>query len=77
MEWKQNGEALIVFGTIFLLMVCVVLVIFIINHKRRLYGKQMLIDLYENDIKSRVGKLEKDNLQIKKKLGITNEDDPE
>lgn len=68
MEWKQGGETLIVLGTLFVLVVCAVMVMFIINHKRRLYGKQMLIDLYENKFAERLAKLELENKEMKREI---------
>ena len=75
MEGQQIETSFIVLGSILILVVIAVVIVFIINHKRHLHGKQQLIQMYENDFETRiesleakVERLEKENAQLKARL---------
>jgi hypothetical protein len=72
MDWDESSQTLVVLGSAFIVAFCVVMVLFMLDHKRNLYSKQMLIDLYENQCKietaqlrERVRSLERDVAMLK------------
>ena len=72
MDWDESSQTLVVLGSAFIVAFCVVMVLWMLDHKRNLYNKQMLIDLYENQCKietaqlrERVRSLERDVALLK------------
>lgn len=72
MDWDESSQTLVVLGSAFIVAFCVVMVLWMLDHKRNLYNKQMLIELYENQgkietaqLRERVRSLERDVAMLK------------
>lgn len=57
-EGQESMDILIVWGTLFMITIAVVFVIFIINIKRKLYLKEALVDLLQNKCMQKIEKVE-------------------
>ncbi len=68
MEKQQTIETLVALGTLFLIFIVILVVAFILIHKRRLFIKESLITLLENECKLEISELKKELESQKKKI---------
>lgn len=68
MEGEQSTTILIGLGTLGVLFLVVLVILFVIRHKRNLYAKQGIIDILENKCLKEIQKLKKEVKELKTEL---------